>query len=187
MSRFQKVRKVFSYIADRWKTTDRIEKLYFKDKWTDCISECNKAIDAGKVDYFYYYYLGLSYSQLNLLTEANDSLYEALNLEDKHNLNNTISVYRNYAKYQIALNYRKSRDYERAIHLLNRFISEDKKYINFYLLLVEIYEDLEHTEEAIKSVIEGLNIEPKNDQLLNLRNRLAYIFSLEKSEKRNGG
>lgn len=187
MSKFQKVIKVFSYIADRWKTTDRIEKLYFNDNWIDCISECNKAINAGKEDFFYYYYLGLSQFHLNFIDESTENLKLALSTSATQKMNDAIKKYRNYARYQIAVNSRKSRNYEQAISQLENSIREDPSYLNFYHLKANIYEDLGKTKLAIEAVSNGLAVEPKNKELHELQKHLVYLYSLEQSEKRNGG
>lgn len=185
MSKFQKIRKAFNYITDRWKTTDRIEKLYFNDNWIDCISECNKALEAGKEDFFYYYYVGLSQFHLNFIDESTENLELALSTSGTQKMNEAIRKYRNYAKYQIAANFRKSRKYEQAISQLDSSIQEDPDYLNFYYLKANIYEDMEETELAIEAVYNGLTVEPKNKELLELQKHLSYTYSLEQSEKRN--
>ena len=187
MSKFQKVSKLFRYLVDRWKRTDRIEKLYFKNKWHECIAVCNTAIESGKVDFFYFYYLGLSKFELNFLDESTEHLRQALAINSNKKLNDAIKKYRSYAKYHIAVNFRKQRDYEQAIAHLNNCILEEPEYLNYYHLKANIYEDLEKTELAIEAVSDGLGIEPKNKELHELQKNLAYSYSLEQSEKRNGG
>jgi len=179
--------KVFRHISDRWKTTDRIEKLYVHNNWIDCISECNKALEAGKEDFFYYYCLGLSQFHLNFLDESTENLLLALSTPATQKMNDAISKYRNYAKYQIAANFRVARNYEQAISQLDSSIREDPSYLNFYYLKVNIYDDLEEAELAIEAVANGLNVEPKNKELLEFQECLAYSYSLEQSDKRNGG
>lgn len=187
MSKLQKVKKAISYIADRWKTTDRIEKLYFNDNWIDCISECNKALQAGKQDFYYYYYLGLSQFHLNFIDESTKNLELAVSTSASQKMNDIIKKHLNHAKYQIAVNFRNTRKYSQAISQLDNSILEDSSYLNFYHLKANIYEDLEEIELAIKAVYNGLNVEPKNMALLALQKNLAYSFSLKQSEKRNSG
>lgn len=187
MSKFQKVSKLFRFLVDRWKRTDRIEKLYFKNEWHECIAECNTAIETGKVDFFYYYYLGLSKFQLNFLDESTEHLRQALAINTNKKLNDSIKKYRSYARYHIAVNFRKQRDYEQTITHLNNFIQEDPEYLSYYHLKANVYEDLGKTELAIEAVSDGLVIKPKNMELLELQKHLAYSYSLEQSEKRNGG
>lgn len=186
MSTFQKVSKLFKYLVDRWKRIDLIEKLYFKKKWHECIAECNTAVESEKDDFFYFYYLGLSKFQLNFLDESTKHLREALAINSNKKLNDSIKEYRNNAKYHMVVNFRKQRDYEQAIAHLNNCILEEPKYLNYYHLKANIYEDLEKTELAIEAVSDGLGIEPKNKELLELQKHLAYSYSLEQSEKRSG-
>ncbi|MEM8940203.1 MAG: hypothetical protein AAGC64_12755 [Bacteroidota bacterium] len=187
MITIQKIKKAINFLIEYWRRTDRIEKLYFGDNWLDCVAECNKVIDSKKTDFFVYYYLGLSQFHLNFIDESTENLELALSTAANQKTNDTIKKYRNYAKYQIASNFRKSRKYEQAISQLNNSIQEDPSYLNFYYLKANIYEDLEETELAIEVVSYGLTVEPKNKELLELQKHFAYSYSLEQSEKRNGG
>jgi tetratricopeptide (TPR) repeat protein len=187
MKKFYKIRNVFSFLFDRLKRTNRIEKLYFKNKWHECIAECNIAIDSGKLDFFYFYYLGLSKFQLNFLEESTEHLRQALAIDSNQKLNDVIKKYRSNAKYQISFNYRKQRNYEKAIDQLDKCIIEEPDYLNYYQLKANIYEDMEKTELAIEAVSKGLAVEPRNNNLLELQKRLTYCYSLEQSKKRNGG
>ncbi|ELR73831.1 hypothetical protein C900_01441 [Fulvivirga imtechensis AK7] len=187
MITIQKIKKAINFLTESWRRTDRIEKLYFSENWYDCIAECNKAIDSEKADFFVYYYLGLSQFHLNFLNESTENLELALSNSATKKLNEAIKKYRNYAKYQIACNFRKSRNYEQAISQLNTSIQEDSRYLDFYYLKANIYEDLEKTELAIEAVSHGLSVDPMNKELLEFQKHLAYSYSLEQSEKRNGG
>lgn len=181
-----KLKKTIKYLVEYWRRTNRIEKLYFKQKWYECIGECKSAIDLGKTDFFVYYYLGLSKSKLNFLDESTEHLQQALAIPGSKKEKDVIKQYRSYAKYQIAVNYRKQRNYEKAIDQLDKCIIEEPGYLNYYHLKASIYEDLEKTELAIEAVSRGLGIEPKNKELLQLQKYLAYAYSLKQSEKRNG-
>ena len=181
-----KLIKAIEYLSEYWRRTNRIEKLYFKDKWYDCVSECQSAIDSGRTDFFVYYYLGLSKSQLNFLDESTEHLEQALAIPESDKQKNAIKKYRSYAKYQISFNYRKQRKYKKAINHLDNCIVEEPDYLNYYYLKANIYEDLGKTELAIEAVSKGLAVEPKNKELLELQKHLAYSYSWEQSEKRNG-
>ncbi|MEQ8365045.1 MAG: hypothetical protein RH948_19380 [Cyclobacteriaceae bacterium] len=187
MITIQKIKRAVNFLTEWWQRTSRIEKLYFGNNWLDCIEECNKAIESKKADFFVYYYLGLSQFHLNFIEESTENLKLALTTSATRKMNDSIQKYRNYAKYQIAVNFRKSRRYDQAISQLDNSIQEDSSYLNFYHLKANIYEDLEETELAIEAVYNGLTVDPKNKELLELQKHLSYTYSLEQSEKRNGG
>jgi tetratricopeptide (TPR) repeat protein len=182
-----KIPRAIKYAFSYLKQTEVIEKLYFSSKWLDCIAECNKAITDGRDDFFTYYYLGLSNSELGLIDESTKDLTIALDSTRSGRINSGLDRCINFAKYKIALNLSRQRIYDSAIDQLNRNIDDDPEYIANYQLKASIYVDLDNLDEAIKTVQLALQKAPKHEQLIATRNELSYLYSLAQSEKRNGG
>jgi tetratricopeptide (TPR) repeat protein len=122
----------------QFRQADRIEKLFVTGRWYDCISEYNKAIEAGTGDFFVQYYLGLSNFQLGFIDESTKNLTDAINLSGSKTGKNKDGAYLNLAKYKIAANHCKLRQYDLAIDQLNQNITDDPKYIEHYQLKASI-------------------------------------------------
>ena len=187
MIKFQKVRTAFNLLTDLWKRTSLIEKLYRNDKWHECIAKCKQAIQYKNPDFWVYYYLGLSYHNLNLIDESTQYLEQGLRMLQEKKPDKTTRQHILYIQHHLIHNLRKQRDYSNAIIKLNQNIGENPDYIPFYLIKAGIYEELDEIEQSIKAVSDGLIIEPRNKELDELRKHFSYSYSLEQSEKRNSG
>ncbi len=172
-------------IGGFWQT-NRITNLFNNKQWHECIAVCSEVLKEDPKDFFGYYYRGLSNFELNLQDESYTDLTTALSVPLSKVSESAIREYRNYTKYKLGMLLRKQRKYEEAHEYLKKSIEEDSKYIFFYILKAEIFEDQNKTNEALLAVQDGLRSNPNNLDLQQHQQHLTYSYSIDRNEERRG-
>ncbi len=172
----------FKKVNGNWDLVKRIHQLLIEKDWLECIGLCNQLIESNENDHIAHNYRGQCKVKLKLYDEAlKDFEISLINLK-KNKFYIIIKEDLKVIELRIANIYRIKREYDLALERTGKLIQRYPKYIDGYLEEAGIYWDMDNIKSSLETVNHGLRNKPKNNKLLNLKNRLVYEITTNKEK-----